>query len=106
MGKLNFESGLREGFAKDSDAVTQGWVPAGIGFEGDHLDVGGCDPWSETPWKPLHEWVVVAHPEHPAQRSRADVYQLIGLDGLPVTFAATELSNGIWGFFVPADLNR
>jgi hypothetical protein len=101
MYQFRPEPGPRFGFAKDSDLETPGWVSAGIGFEGERLDVGGVNPWLGTPWISLHQWIVASHPAYRRQRHRADIYQLRGPAGSPVTFAAAELSNGVWGFYVP-----
>jgi len=41
------------------------------------------------------------HPSHRHRRHRFDIYEIGSLDH-PVRFAAGELSNGAWGFYVPA----
>ena len=101
MSQFRSEPGPRIGFAKDSDPETAGWANAGIGLEGERLDVGGVNPWSGAPWISLHQWIVVSHPAHPRQRHRADIYQVTGPNESLVAFAAAELSNGVWGFYVP-----
>jgi hypothetical protein len=41
------------------------------------------------------------HPTYPNQTHQYDIYE-IGDAERPVRFAAGELSNGVWGFYVPA----
>lgn len=84
--------------------VTPGWRSVSIGFEGDPVDLGGgLDPWApawRSGWRSAGEWIVVAHPQYPDERHRMFVYE-IDAPGGPVTFAAGEYSNGVWGFHVP-----
>jgi len=81
-------------------SVDEGWRFVSIGLEGEATDVGGLDLWA-TEWTPTHGRVVVAHPSHPNQRHIMDTYVVAGTTP-PVTFAAGEFSNGVWGFYVPA----
>lgn len=75
-----------------------GWRPVGVVVEGEPLILDGVDVWTAH-WKSTGRRVEVAHPSYPSQRHMADVYVLD--DRRPgVTFAAGELSNGVWGFFV------
>lgn len=106
VSNYTFESGERTGFAQKSDEATPGWMPAGIDFEGEAIDVSGLNPWAvgTKEWRGLNEWIVVPHPAYPNQRHVADVYEITAPEGRIVTFAAAELSNGVWGFFVPAGL--
>jgi hypothetical protein len=48
---------------------------------------------------------MLPHPAHPHQSHRYDIYD-IGDGWNPVRFAVGELSNGVWGFYVPADPPR
>lgn len=75
-----------------------GWRPVGVVVEGEPLILDGVDVWTAH-WTSTGRRVEVAHPSYPSQRHMADVYVLD--DRRPgVTFAAGELSNGVWGFFV------
>lgn len=82
--------------------MTPGWRFVSIGFEGDPVDVGGgVNPWRwPSHWVGTGEHITVAHPSYPRQRHSMAVYVLEGAVP-PVRFAAGELSNGVWGFFVP-----
>ena len=80
--------------------VTPGWRAVGMCWEGEELDLVGLNPWE-------HEWehsqpkrIVVAHPAHPAQRHGVDVWVIRAPDRV-VRFAAGEMSNLAWAFFVP-----
>lgn len=79
---------------------TSGWNLYAIGLEGDHIFIGGLNPWQ-------HEWhsvkeppITVAHPSYADQRHTMWIYELRA-NGETVKFAAGEFSNGVWGFFVP-----
>lgn len=80
--------------------VDSAWRFVSIGVEGGSVDIRGMNPWE-------HEWistggrVVVAHPSYPSQRHTMKTYELLRPQG-PITFAAGEFSNGVWGFFVPS----
>jgi hypothetical protein len=76
------------------------WKVAGIGFESQAIDVGGLNPWDHQWHSMEREAVELPHPAHPSQRHRFDVYEMEAA-GQKVTFAAGELSNGVWGFYVP-----
>jgi hypothetical protein len=43
----------------------------------------------------------LSHPQYPAQRHVMSVYEVADSDPA-VRFAAGEFSNGVWGFYVPA----
>jgi len=88
----------------ESDEFTKGWEPAHVGFEGAALSIGGINPWLHSElWRCVSPAsIVVPHPSYPQQRHRASVYE-ITLQGKSIRFAATELSNGVWGFYVPSD---
>lgn len=58
------------------------------------------NPW-EVEWVAAGGRIAVAHPQYPSQRHVVSVYEVKG--PVPrVRFAAGEFSNGVWGFFVPA----
>ena len=76
------------------------WRDVHIGFEGDDVTIDGVEVWR-------HEWrrtgedaVQLPHPSHRHQRHWFDIYE-VGPKDSPVRFAAGELSNGVWGFYVP-----
>lgn len=80
---------------------THGWKSVHVGLEEDRLSLEGLDPW-KLKWKSMGEQsIVVPHPSHPHERHQAWVYE-IEEAGKLVRFAAGELSNGVWGFYVPA----
>lgn len=80
--------------------VDRGWQLVGICFEGQQIDVAGADPW-QVEWAPTGERIIVAHPQYSAQRHVMSVYEVAGSDPA-ARFAAGEFSNGVWGFYVPA----
>lgn len=68
--------------------------------DGEEFDLDGLNPWE-------HEWqrsdpdrVVVAHPQYPSQRHDVEVWVIRAPDRV-VRFAAGEMSNSAWAFFVP-----
>ena len=84
----------------DAEDVTPGWRFVWIGVEGNAVHIDGVNPWRVN-WTATARRIVVPHPSYPAQRHQLEVYEITGSDP-PVVFAAGELSNGVWGFFVPA----
>lgn len=78
--------------------VDPDWQLVGVATEADRVEVRGVNLWDHE-WVATGDEVMVAHPQHPTQRHTMMVYELSGADG-PVAFAAGELSNGVWGFFV------
>lgn len=97
-----FEPGERRGFASATDTETPGWTAVGISA-GEPIDLSGVDPWANATadWTATQKWIVASHPAYPTQRTRADVYTIRASDGRSVKFAAAELSNGVWGFYLP-----
>jgi hypothetical protein len=81
---------------------TEGWEPVHVGLEGAALSIDGINPWQHaTSWRRVQEaHIVVPHPSHRQERYRAWVYEITS-NGKTMRFAATELSNGVWGFYVP-----
>ena len=76
------------------------WRVVHIGFENDDLQIQGLDVWRWT-WRGVDvDRVELQHPAYPNQIHGYDVYE-IGDAEKPVRFAAGELSNGVWGFYVP-----
>ncbi len=75
-----------------------GWRDVHVGFERDGLRLGGLGVWDE-PWREVGTGpVTLPHPAHPHQRHSFWIYEI---GGPPVRFAAGELSNGVWGFYLP-----
>lgn len=84
----------------NTSPLTPGWQSVHIGFEGAALSIDGVNPWNHS-WVGLSaDPIVVAHPSYPDQRHSATAYE-ISLFEKRVVFAAAELSNGVWGFYVP-----
>jgi hypothetical protein len=77
------------------------WRDVHVGFEKDGLKIAGLDVWK-------HEWRSAGLPSvelpHPSYRDQKHPYSIceIGDAAHPVRFAVCELSNGVWGFYVPA----
>lgn len=85
---------------KDTVSDAGEWRQAHIGFEMDDLKIGGLGVWSHA-WRsvdvpPLR----LAHPAYPQQIHDFTV-QEIAEGASVVRFAVGELSNGVWGFYVP-----
>jgi hypothetical protein len=78
------------------------WREACIGFQIDNIKIGGIEVWAQR-WRPVKtEPLLLPHPTYPEQMHRYLVYE-IGDSALPIRFAASELSNGVWGFYVPVE---
>lgn len=76
------------------------WRQVHIGFSDDGLTIGGLDVWA-LPWRSVDMAPLqLAHPAYPEEMHRFTVQEI--QDGPAVArFAASELSNGVWGFYVP-----
>ncbi|SAK86588.1 hypothetical protein AWB77_04626 [Caballeronia fortuita] len=87
-----------------TEEFTDGWQPIHVGFGGAPLSINGINPWLQVSnWQRVSQkHIVVPHPAYPNERHRAWVYE-ITIPGKAVCFAATELSNGVWGFYVQPD---
>lgn len=82
--------------------VSKGWDFLAITIEGDPVDLAGMNVW-EVEWKPVPVGnVTVAHPSYPRQRHEMSVYKVCDAGSITF-FAAGEFSNGVWGFYLPAD---
>lgn len=87
-----------------NDLVVRGWRAIHIGFENDALKLGELEVW-RWPWRSAGQTPLrLPHPAHPQQTHDFDIYQ-IGNTQHPFRFAAGELSNGVWGFYVPASVD-
>ena len=76
------------------------WRPADDGkLKAFPLAIGTIELWKQK-WGPVLETIEVIEPRY--QRPvRAYVYKVQGPDGSTAHFAATEVSYGVWLFFVP-----
>ena len=75
------------------------WNVEHLGIEHDGLVIAGVDIWNAE-WRPTGELpVTLPHPSYPSQTDSFGIFTA-GTDR-EVTFAACELSNGVWGFYVP-----
>ncbi|HVZ92337.1 MAG TPA: hypothetical protein VG843_11855 [Rhizomicrobium sp.] len=78
------------------------WREAAIGRGIDPIEVGGLNVWGEE-WRPVDApEVCLPHPAYPKQIHNYKIYE-IGNASHPVRFAVAELSNQVWGFYVPEE---
>jgi hypothetical protein len=77
------------------------WRDAHVAFEGDEVTIGGIEVWRQAWRRTGEDPVQLPHPTHRHQRHRFDIYEAGPIDR-PVRFAAGELSNGVWGFYIRA----
>lgn len=81
------------------DSVTPGWRSVGMCWDGEQFDLEGINPW-EHDWVNQSRQIVVAHPSYPGQRHTVDTWA-IQTPARVVLFAAGEMSNLAWAFFLP-----
>ena len=74
------------------------WKFLHIGFEDDDANINGQRIWGHE-WRPTNEKVRLTHPAYSNQIHNFEVYEIGSLER-PVRFAVSELSNGVWGFYV------
>ena len=76
------------------------WEPVATCYEGDVVVLLGVNPWAHE-WARVASWgpVEVRHPEYPDEKHSAWRYEVPGPTGV-VEFAAAELSNNVWGFYL------
>ncbi len=77
-----------------------GWKPVHVGFENDGLKIDGVDVWPFR-WRSTRTQVRLPHPAHPDQMHDYTIWEIPRLLRKPLRFAATELSAGVYGFYVP-----
>ncbi|WP_417470401.1 hypothetical protein [Maricaulis sp.] len=78
---------------------TPGWMPLALGvFESTPVMFGSQDLWKMT-WTPLDERVTV-WPRAEDKSYELSAYSTV-MKGRTVTFAAGEVSNGVWVFYRP-----
>jgi hypothetical protein len=76
------------------------WKYAHIGMPHQPFEINGLNVWTET-WRPLESPPLrLPHPAYPNQIHDYEIYE-IGDPVDAVTFAAGELSNMVWGFYLP-----
>jgi hypothetical protein len=73
------------------------WRARHVGFEHDGLILDGLDVWGSE-WCRLDAAVELPHPAHLHELHRFEIYEA-GDKPQARQFAATELSNGVWGFY-------
>jgi hypothetical protein len=77
------------------------WRAVHVGFDGDEVRICGLEVWRHD-WRRVgSDQIDLRHPAYPNQIHRYEIYEIGEADN-PVRFAAGELSNGVWGFYVPA----
>jgi hypothetical protein len=77
----------------------RGWRFVGVVVDGQPIDVGGLNLWGFE-WVATGDQIEVPHPSYAGQLHRLDVWR-VDTDRGVVTFAAGELSNGVWCFYRP-----
>jgi len=84
----------------EPDDETAGWRAVGVVLDGQPIDLGGgIDPWKHS-WRALDQEVWMRHPSWPTQLHDLPTYEITAGDRT-IVFAAGELSNQVWGFYVP-----
>lgn len=79
---------------------TSDWRAFHVGVENDAVAIAGVELWKQ-PWRPAGlPPVSLPHPAHLQQMHRFEIYD-VGASFSSHRFAAGELSNGVWGFYVP-----
>lgn len=76
------------------------WRAVHVGLEGDDLEIDSVKIWQED-WRRIDgEGLELPHPSYPRQRHGFRVCEVGSIDH-PVRFAVGELSNRVYGFYVP-----
>ena len=83
-----------------SGSDVPGWTLIGVTVENGAMSVEGVNPW-EHEWAALGGSLEVPHPSYPARRHQLSIYRVDGPVSA-ITFAAGELSNGVWCFYAPS----
>ncbi len=97
----HMEERMRRPLDQVAPRETPGWSSVGIVFDGDPIDLHGVNPWKHS-WRDTGEIVWMRHPSYPTQLHDMAEYRIVA-DGREVRFAAGELSNTVWGFYLPVD---
>jgi hypothetical protein len=78
----------------------ENWKFHDIGFDGQIMKINGKNIWGYS-WEPLKQEPFKApHPAHKDQIHTFRIYR-INFKGGNVIFAAAEVSNMVWCFYVP-----
>ncbi|GAA3538423.1 hypothetical protein [Kribbella ginsengisoli] len=85
--------------------LTDGWTFEAIVQEGAPVDLAGANPWSADWVSVTVGNITVEHPSYPGQLHNLSVYKLAGQNP-SIFFAAGELSNGAWAFYLPTNPTR
>ena len=76
------------------------WQIAHVGPENDSFEIDGNQVWNHK-WRPSPRGSVrLPSPQYPDHHRMFNIYE-IGDEAKPVTFAAAEMSNGIFAFYRP-----
>ena len=81
--------------------TNQAWLFHGGILDSQLFEVEGLNVW-QYEWRSSGETVTHATPLYPADPYNFSVYEIRN-DLKTVRFAATELSNSVWGFLTPPD---
>ena len=84
--------------------LTAGWKLVAMVTEGECFSLLGQNPWNVEWVRASEPPITVAHPTDASQPHQMRVYDLRSSPS--VRFAAGELSNGVWGFYVPAPVEN
>ena len=95
---VHMEERMRRAVEPAAPRETVGWRSVGIVFDGDPIDLDGVNPWQHS-WRDTGEIVWMRHPSYPTQLHDMPEYTIVA-DGREITFAAGELSNTVWGFYL------
>jgi hypothetical protein len=82
------------------------WKEVGVGFAYQPIIIGGVNVW-DYKWLPVSETEILRLP-HPSHLNELHDYRVYDIEidyndfkGVKFRFAASELSNGVWGFYIP-----
>jgi hypothetical protein len=81
------------------------WKSIGCVSDGEPIYIGGVNVW-DYEWIPAKEpRVKLAHPSYLNELHDFEIYYIsvdyVDFKGVKFKFAATELSNTVWGFYIP-----
>jgi hypothetical protein len=78
------------------------WKVLGVVVDGQEIDIDGINPWEHQWCQISTERVQLQNPAYPARQNPVEVsiYKIEDA-GRKVTFAAGEVSNCVWCFYVP-----
>lgn len=78
------------------------WQFVATSAEGDSLIIEGIDVWQQ-PWQKAPDELASVRASGQGERLSLPVYEILA-DDKRIAFAAAEVSNGIWEFYIPARL--